>query len=49
MMRAALRRTFAALRAFAGGFLGLAAPPPRDAAAARLHLEEKSRNRTPCC
>jgi hypothetical protein len=49
MMRAALRRSIAALRSFASGFLGLATSPPRDAAGARLHLEEKSRNRTPCC
>ncbi|MBS1107131.1 MAG: hypothetical protein H6Q91_2633 [Deltaproteobacteria bacterium] len=48
-MRAVLQRSFAALRAFASGFLGLAAPPPRDAAAARLHFEEKSRHRTHCC
>ena len=48
-MRAALRRSFAALRAFTSGFLGLAVPPPRDAAAVRRHLEEKSRQRTPCC
>ena len=48
-MRAWLARAAGALRAFARGFTGLAAPPPRDPRAAREHLCQKAHGRTPCC
>jgi hypothetical protein len=48
-MRSALLRAARNLRAFARGFLGLAAPPPRDPRAARAHHRERARTRTPCC
>jgi hypothetical protein len=48
-MSAALRRAGRAVRDFARGFLGLAAPPPRNPDGARAHLCEKARGRTPCC
>jgi hypothetical protein len=51
-MRGVLHRVrvgLAALRAFAAGFLGLAAPLPVDADAARRHLHGRSEQRPPCC
>ena len=48
-MRARLRAGWHALRGFARGFLGLAAPPPRAARDVRRHLGERARGRTPCC
>ena len=48
-MRAALRRSFAALRAFASGFLGLAVAPPREPAAAREHFHHRATTKPPCC
>jgi hypothetical protein len=48
-MRAALRSGWLALRAFARGFTGLAAPPPQEPQALHRHFDEKARGRTPCC
>ena len=48
-MKAALTRFGVALRAFARGFLGLAAPPPQESRALHQHFDEKARGRTPCC
>ena len=48
-MRATLARMGSALRAFARGFLGLAAPPPQEPCALHRHFDEKARGRTPCC
>jgi hypothetical protein len=48
-MRAAWSRAAAALRAFARGFLGLAAPPPREPERLQRHFDERARGRTPCC
>jgi hypothetical protein len=48
-MRAALTRAGQALRAFARGFLGLAAPAPRESEAWHAHQRERAERRTPCC
>ncbi len=48
-MSAALRRAGRAVRDFARGFLGLAAPLPRDPDGAREQLCRRARVRTPCC
>ncbi|HXK24744.1 MAG TPA: hypothetical protein VMS55_18885 [Myxococcota bacterium] len=48
-MSATLRRAWLALRGFARGFLGLAAPPPKTAPALHEHLDRRERSRTPCC
>jgi len=45
----ALRRAAAALRDFARGFLGVAAPPPRDAASARRRITDDAARRGRCC
>ena len=48
-MRATLARAANALRAFARGFLGLAAPTPRESEAWHAHQRERAARRTPCC
>jgi hypothetical protein len=48
-VRPALARAAAALRAFARGFLGLAAASPREPEALHRHLDERARKRTTCC
>ncbi|HVH18065.1 MAG TPA: hypothetical protein VNF72_07185 [Myxococcota bacterium] len=48
-MRAALRQGWLALRAFARGFTGLAAPMPRESEAWHAHQRERAARRTPCC
>jgi len=48
-MSAWLRRVRLALRDFARGFLGLAAPPPKTSRALHEHLDRRERGRTPCC
>jgi hypothetical protein len=48
-MRAALRRGWRALRAFARGFTGLAATPPQESRAWHDHQRERAARRTPCC
>jgi hypothetical protein len=44
-----LRLVIEAVRAFARGYLGIATPVPRDAAAARAHLEDAAKRRPHCC
>jgi hypothetical protein len=49
MMRAALIRLLTNARAFASGFLGLDAVPPKDKAAARRHFDQRAKNKPHCC
>jgi hypothetical protein len=44
-----VRAAIAALRDFARGFLGLAAPVPADPDAAREHLRQTDDHRPRCC
>ena len=44
-----VRDAFAALRAFARGFLGLETPPPLDAEAARRQIKDDAERRPHCC
>jgi hypothetical protein len=48
-MRTVLRRGWLALRAFARGFVGLAAPLPRESHAWHAHQRERAAKRTTCC
>jgi len=44
-----VRAVVAALRGFARGFVGITAPPPRDADAARAQLLHAAEHRPRCC
>jgi hypothetical protein len=48
-MKAWLVRARLALRDFARGFTGLAAPPPKTPRALHEHFDQRERARTPCC